>query len=456
MWVLSFRSGTLELSGADKSDSVPKPLTWDARSGVFRAPALAYAEVVLGLRKQQQVYEDRARAYPELALGLVLRREPRPFQVEALAAWEKGRGRGVVVLPTGAGKSHVALMAIDARRRAALVVAPTLDLVRQWYDLLRLSFGTEVGIVGGGSHDVRPLTVTTYDSACLHMEHLGARFGLVVFDECHHLPGPSFSLAAEMSLAPFRLGLTATPERADGLDSRLQALIGPTLYRKDIVELSGRYLADYDVERIDVELTAEERTEYEAERTIYIEFVRSQGIRFDSPAGFGSFVMRSAQSAAGQRAMRAYRRQRELALASSAKLEYLEHLLSLHRRQRALVFTQDNATAYAVSRRFLIPVITHQTKIKERSAILERFSAGQYSAVATSKVLNEGVDVPDASVAIVLSGSGSVREHVQRLGRVLRRQGDKRAILYELVSSRTNESGTSERRREHSAYSGAG
>lgn len=456
MWVLSFRSGTLELSGATKQDSVPPPLTWDARSGVHRAPALAYAEIVLALRKEQRAYEDRARAYPELSAGLVARREPRPFQVEALAAWEKGRGRGVVVLPTGAGKSHVALLAIDARRRASLVVAPTLDLVRQWYDLLRRSFGVEVGIVGGGSHDVRPLTVTTYDSACLHMEHFGARFGLVVFDECHHLPGPSYSLSAELSLAPFRLGLTATPERADGMESKLEALIGPTLYRKDIVELSGRYLADYDVERIDVELTADERREYEAERAIYLEFVRGQGIRFDSPAGFGAFVMRSAQSAAGQRAMRAYRRQRELALASSAKLEYLEHLLSLHRHQRALVFTQDNATAYAVSRRFLIPVITHQTKVKERSALLEGFSAGRYSAIATSKVLNEGVDVPEASVAIVISGSGSVREHVQRLGRVLRRQGEKRAILYELVSSRTNESGTSERRREHSAYAGAG
>ncbi|MDF3069499.1 MAG: helicase [Polyangiaceae bacterium] len=455
-WVLSFRSGTLELSGATKADSVPAPLSWDARSGVFRAPALAYAEVVLALRKDQRSYEDRARAYPELESGLVVRREPRPFQVEALQAWEKGRGRGVVVLPTGAGKSHVALMAIDARRRAALVVAPTLDLVRQWYDLLRRSFGMEVGVVGGGSHDVKPLTVTTYDSACLHMEHLGARFGLVVFDECHHLPGPSYSLAAELSLAPFRLGLTATPERADGQEARLQKLIGPTLYRKDIVELSGRYLADYEVERVDVELTAEERREYDEARAIYLEFVRSQGIRFDSPQGFGSFVMRSAQSAAGQRAMRAYRRQRELALASSAKLTYLEHLLLQHRQQRALVFTQDNATAYEVSRRFLIPVITHQTKVKERSEILERFAKGEYTAVATSKVLNEGVDVPDASVAIVLSGSGSVREHVQRLGRVLRRQGDKRAILYELVSSRTNESGTSERRREHSAYAGAG
>ncbi len=456
MLSLSFHAGTLELSGAERHAQLPDALKWDSRTGTFRAPALAYADVVLGLRKLGLTYDDRARIYPQLPAGLLIRREPRPFQVESLTAWEKARGRGVVVLPTGAGKSHVAVMAIDVKRRGALVVAPTLDLVRQWYDLLRRSFGVEVGVVGGGSHDIRPLTVTTYDSACLHMEHLGARFGLIVFDECHHLPGPSYSLSAEQCLAPFRLGLSATPERADGLDQRLDALIGPVVYRKDIIELSGRYLADYEVERVDVELAEDERLEYEAERSIYLEFVRGQGIRFDHPSGFSQFVMRASQTASGQRAMKAYRRQRELALASRAKLEYLEHLLHQHRHERSLVFTQDNATAYAVSRRFLIPVITHQTKVKERSEILERFSSGQYRAVATSKVLNEGVDVPDASVAIVLSGSGSVREHVQRLGRVLRRQGDKRAILYELVSSRTNESGTSERRREHSAYTGAG
>jgi len=162
--------------------------------------------------------------------------------------------------------------------------------------------------------------------------------------------------------------------------------------------------------------------------------------------------MLSSQSAQGRRAMVAYRRQREIAFAPSAKLEYLEHLLALHRRDRAILFTQDNATAYAIARRFLVPVITHQTKVRERSAILAGLTDGTYRAVATSKVLNEGVDVPDANVAVILSGSGSVREHVQRLGRVLRKKGDKRAVLYELVTEATTETYTSERRREHSAY----
>ncbi len=452
MLTLAFAAGTLELRGAPAAGELPAACRWDARTRCHRAPAVAYAELVRWLRRNDLAYEDRARAYPELEERLVVHRQPRPFQSEALSAFREGGGRGVVVLPTGAGKSHVALLAIDDRRRSSLIVAPTLDLVRQWYDLLRASFATEVGIIGGGSHELKPLTVTTYDSAYLHMQHIGNRFGLVVFDECHHLPGETYKLAAELCLAPFRLGLTATPERPDGRDAELSRLIGPVLYRKDIVELSGEYLADYETVRVDVALSREEQLEYAAERKIYLEFLRSQGIRMGSPAGWQDFIRRAARSVAGRRAFEAYRRQRELAFGASGKLRYVQRLLEQHRAERTLIFTQDNATAYLVSRTFLIPVITHQTKVKERSEILERFARGDYGAVVTSKVLNEGVDVPEASVAIVISGSGSVREHVQRLGRILRRQADKRAVLYELVAGGTAEASTSERRREHAAY----
>jgi superfamily II DNA or RNA helicase len=452
---LSFAAGTLELRGALPDGlSLAPHAVWDARSRCFRAPALAYAELVRLLHREGAAYDDQARAYVELEHGLSVVREARPFQTEAVRAWREAKGRGVVVLPTGAGKSHVALLAIDDKRRSALVVAPTLDLVRQWYDLLRTSFACEVGVVGGGSYEIKPLTVTTYDSACLHMDHFGARFGLVVFDECHHLPGPSYALAAELCLAPFRLGLSATPERADGGDAKLLRLIGPTVFRKDILDMTGPYLAEYETVRVEVDLSPEERVEYELERGIYLDFVRGQGIRMGSPRGWNDFIMRSARSVPGQRAMRAYRRQRELSLGARAKLDYIERLLEAHRSEKALIFTQDNATAYAISKRFLLPIITHQTKVKERSEILERFADGRYRAIATSKVLNEGVDVPDASVAIVISGSGSVREHVQRLGRILRRQGDKFATLYELVSRKTGEVYTSDRRREHAAYGG--
>lgn len=453
MPTLRFEAGTLALVGARRDDPrVPRALDWDTRTACFRAPAVAYASVVLALRRAGFAYDDEARRYEELAHGARVHRDPRPYQSEALEAWRSAGARGVVVLPTGAGKTQVAMMAIDDRRRSALVVAPTLDLVRQWYDVLHATFGVPIGVVGGGEHDVRPLTVTTYDSAYLHMDHLGDRFGLLVFDECHHLPSSTYALSARLALAPFRLGLTATPERADGLDAALSTLIGPTVYRRDIGELAGEYLAEYDTERVEIELSPEEREEHDAERAIYRQFLGKHHIVMSSPRGFGEFIMRASRSAEGRRAMKAYRRQRELAFAAGAKLAYLEHLLGVHRRDRALVFTQDNATAHVVSRRFLVPVITHQTKVTERSAILAAFAAGTYGAIVTSKVLNEGVDVPDANVAVVLSGSGSVREHVQRLGRILRQREGKRALLYELVTARTTETYTSERRREHDAY----
>jgi superfamily II DNA or RNA helicase len=119
-----------------------------------------------------------------------------------------------------------------------------------------------------------------------------------------------------------------------------------------------------------------------------------------------------------------------------------------------LIFTADNATVYRIARQFLVPAITHQTKAKERREILLRFNAGTLPIVATSKVLNEGVNVPEANIAIVLSGSGSVREHVQRLGRVLRKVGEKQALLYEVITRGTAEEFTSNRRRKHSAYDG--
>lgn len=450
---LGFVAGTLELRGIDRTSSVELPgCAWDDRTACHRAPAVAYASLVRALVQQKIELADEARRYGELAGGAHVRREPRPYQTEALQAWQQQRGRGVVVLPTGAGKSLVAQLAIDARRRDTLVVAPTLDLVRQWHDQLRATFGGEIGVIGGGDHSVRPLTVTTYDSAYLYMEHLGARFGLLVFDECHHLPSGSYSAAARLALAPFRLGLTATPERVDGRDALLDELIGPIVYRKEIVELSGDYLAEYETERIIVDLAPDERAEYDAERAIYRQFIVSQGIRLGAPDGWGQFIMKSSRSPAGRRAMQAFRRQRALALCAPAKLEYVDHLLGRHTGEPALIFTQDNATCYEVARRFLIPAITHQTKMRERGELLTGLASGKYCALVTSKVLNEGVDIPAASVAIVLSGSGSVREHVQRLGRILRQSAGKRAVLYEIVTGDTGETYTSERRREHVAY----
>ena len=127
-------------------------------------------------------------------------------------------------------------------------------------------------------------------------------------------------------------------------------------------------------------------------------------------------------------------------------------MLQEHHGERVLIFTADNQTAYEIGQRFVLPVITHHTKIAERRELLGAFRAGELPVLVTSKVLNEGVDVPEASVGIVVSGSGSIREHVQRLGRILRPVAGKQAVLYELISADTAECYVSNRRRQHRAY----
>jgi len=443
---LRFDAGTLLLDGADRSASVPQAFRWDERVMRWRAPAWNYRHVVRELIRRQTPYEDGARAYHQFDFPTKLLVEPRPYQQQAIAAWQKNNRCGVVILPTGAGKSLVAQMAIELTKRSTLVIVPTIDLMNQWYDLLLSCFQAEVGLIGGGYYEVGALTVTTYASAFRFMERLGNQFGLIIFDECHHLPSSIYRYAAELSIAPFRLGLTATPERADGADQLLEQLIGPIIFRREAHELAGEYLADYSVVRINVKLSSEERTAYERERAVFRAFLQEKHISFGRPDGWQMFIAMSARSEAGRRAMQAYRESKRIALGTDSKMRVLADLLARHKKDRTLIFTAENEMVYRISQQFFIPAITHETGIKERREWLEAFNKGEVLALATSKVLNEGVNIPAASVAIVLSGSGSTREHIQRLGRILRKQPDKEAVLYEVVASETTEEHISKRR----------
>lgn len=449
--LVRFDHGTLLLEHFPP-DEVPEPFVPDPRVGLPRAQALHYHDVVLDLHRRKIPYEDQARRYGPLERTWQTDRTPRPYQQEALEAWRGGGRRGVVVLPTGAGKSLVAELCIADAGRSALIVAPTLDLVGQWYDQLRRAFGDPIGLLGGGVHDVQDLTVATYDSAWMHIERYGDRFGLLVFDEVHHLPGPSYSQAAEGSIAPFRLGLTATLERPDGEHHAIDRLVGPVVYRREITELAGEFLAEYRTEYIQVHFSAEDRAAYDAAHGEYRGFVESRGISLGGRNGWGHFLREAARSTEGRRALRGWRESRRILQGADAKLRVLEDLLRLHHDGRVIVFTNDNATVYAISRRLLLPAITHQTDLKERRALLAAFAEGSLPALVTSRVLNEGVDIPSADVAVVLSGTGTVREHVQRLGRILRRTEGKQAVLYELVVADTAEERTSARRRDHDAY----
>lgn len=418
---------------------------WDPRVGTFRAMAMHYPEVLTYLDRSRMAYRDEA-ANPPPVPTLSSKVKLRPYQESALEAWLQAGRRGVIVLPTAAGKTYIALKAIERLNVATMVVVPTLDLVDQWRQHLHTQFGIEVGVYGGGEERLSPLTVSTYNSAYIRAEQLGDKFMLLIFDEVHHLPAPSYSQIAEMYVAPYRLGLTATYEREDGGHLDLPRLVGGPVYELGVDALAGRHLSPYTHQRVFVDLTPEEQRLYREEYDVFTGYLKRKRIVLRSPADFQRFIMRTGGDPAAREALLARNRALKTALNSEAKIKALGEFLDIYGEEKALIFTRYNQLVYRISRRFLIPAITHRTPREERREILERFKAGQYKAITTSQVLDEGVDVPDASVGFILSGTGSSREYIQRLGRILRKKRGKQARLIEFVARGTVETRMSQRR----------
>ena len=188
MFTLKFDSGTLILEGADENASVPKAFIWDTRTRHFRAPAYLYREIIKEFIRTKTPYDDEAKNYATFDFKQKFHVDPRHYQTSSIEAWKENERCGVIVLPTGAGKTHVATLAVELCKRQTLVVVPTLDLMNQWYDLLISTFNAEIGLIGGGFYEIGAITVTTYASAFRHQERLGNQFGLIIFDEVHHLP----------------------------------------------------------------------------------------------------------------------------------------------------------------------------------------------------------------------------------------------------------------------------
>lgn len=449
---LKFDRGTLILHPPPKGKSWVDYATWDDRIERFRVPASQYQDLLETLKAEGATFADEAKEFTPVTFGTSLKRQPYPHQQEALTEWIAAGRRGVVVLPTAAGKTYLAQMAMEATLCSTLITVPTLDLMHQWYAHLLSAFpDLEVGLLGGGSRDRTPILVATYDSAAIHAESLGNRYALLICDECHHLPSDFNRVIAEYAIAPYRLGLTATPHRTDGRHTDLDTLLGPVIYHRTAEELAGSALAHHEVVQLKVKLSQQEREQYDELIETRNAFLQKSNIRLGSMQGWQRFVQASAQSQAGRRAMLAHRQAKAIALGTEGKLRVLADLLTQHHPEQTLIFTNDNVTVYRISQEFLIPALTHQTPVKERHQILQNFREGKYKTLAASHVLNEGVDVPEASIAILLSGTGSAREYNQRLGRVLRKgSSQKFALLYEVVTEETTEEGISRRRRQPS------
>ncbi|GAA4869302.1 DEAD/DEAH box helicase [Serinicoccus chungangensis] len=334
----------------------------------------------------------------------------RPYQQQAVDGFWDG-GSGVVVLPCGAGKTLVGAGAMARSSTTTLILVTNTVSARQWREeLLRRTTLTEdeIGEYSGSRKEIRPVTIATYQVLTLkrkgvypHLDLLDARdWGLIVYDEVHLLPAPIFRMTADLQ-ARRRLGLTATLVREDGRESDVFSLIGPKRFDapwKDI-EAQG-YIAPADCVEVRVSLS-------DSMRMAYAVAEPDERYRF--------------------------------AACAPAKDAVVEQLVGRHQGQPTLVIGQYLDQLDQLASRLDAPLITGETTVAQRQELFRQFREGEISLLVVSKVANFSIDLPEASVAIQVSGTfGSRQEEAQRLGRVLRPKGDGRtAHFYTLVARDT-------------------
>ncbi len=336
--------------------------------------------------------------------------ELRDYQAKAVEAFQRG-GSGVVVLPCGAGKTLVGAASMAAVGAKTLILVTNAVSARQWRDeLLKRTNLTEdeIGEYSGQVKEVKPVTIATYQiltskrkGEYAHLSLLDAQdWGVIVYDEVHLLPAPVFKLTAELQ-ARRRLGLTATLVREDGREGDVFSLIGPKRYDaawKDI-EAQG-FIAPAECFEIRIDLPESERLEY--------------AIDEDQDR---------------------YR----IASSTAQKERVAREIIDRHEGESILVIGQYIDQLESMAEALDAPLITGQTPVNEREDLFNAFRSGEEKILVVSKVANFSVDLPDASVAIQISGSfGSRQEEAQRLGRLLRpKQTDVKASFYTLIARDT-------------------
>ncbi len=244
------------------------PWEWDARLECWRTLSRQYINEIKRFAKQQIEIQDDV-ALPEWHHPAQWTlKNTRTYQSLALSLWNLNDRRGIVCLPTGAGKSHLALSAMAASQCATLCLVPTRILLHQWKQTLSESYSGKIGMLGDGHHTLAPLTVATYESAYRNAAQIGQLFKLLVVDEAHHFGKGVRDEILDTCVAPYRLGLTATLPENEIEKQNLGARIGKVVYQLDLKDLTGTYLADYKHFLLRVALTLEERKLYELHRTV--------------------------------------------------------------------------------------------------------------------------------------------------------------------------------------------
>ncbi|RLG73315.1 MAG: ATP-dependent helicase [Thermoprotei archaeon] len=370
----------------------------------------------------------------------------RDYQKEALNTWLNKGAKGVIALPTGAGKTIIAIAAMAKLSERTLIVTYTKEQMFQWQDMIVKFTDVKkeyIGLYYGEEKRLSPITISTYQTAYRHIDVLTKYFSFLIIDEVHHLPSDKFKYIAINSFAPKRMGLSATVVREDGKHEELFPLMGGVVYYKSPSDLAIRgYLAPYIIYPIEVTLTPDEYKEYRELYKVYKEL--SGGEKFE-------MILEKARRGdiRAQNALRIHSKLRQIVHKSKSKNKIVRKIvdLELKKGSKIIVFTQYVDQAKELGELLNAPILIGETETRKRQEILRDFKEGKTRVLVVTTVGDEGLDIPDANVGIIVTGTGSRRQFIQRLGRLLRPSEGKEARLYEIIVKGTLEEFQSRRRK---------
>ncbi len=425
-------------------------LRYDRNRRVFvLAKPMYFFDVVSSLRNRglNVIDETGFRERIELPIRLTFRGSLRPYQEEALEAWRKNGYKGVISLPTGAGKTIVAIAALCELSVRTLIVTYTKEQMFQWEEkILEFTDAPKhmIGLFYGESKRIAPITISTYQSAFRYIETLSPYFSMLIVDEVHHLPADKFRHIAENALARFRMGLSATVVREDGKHTELFPLMGGLVYHKSATELADEgYLAPFKIITVKVSLTPDEKLKYKR--------LLDQYRKLAAGHTFEELLALAKQSdPKAIEAIRIRSELRQLVHNAVEKLEAVKKIVEheLERDSKILIFTQYVEQAKRIAEYIGAHYVTGELDEVTRKRRLTMFKNGDIRVLVLTTVGDEGIDIPDANVGIIVAGTGSRRQFIQRLGRLLRPAPGKEARLYEIIVKDTFEEQESKRRRQ--------